>query len=130
MRREASTTVLLVVLVGAVWGLMHVGWYSHDQITDYGVYATYGDAVVHKHEVPYRDFAIEYPPAALPIFVVPALLERFDYDRVFQVLMALCEVGAVVAVVLIAGRRAAVVAAVAPLALGSVVLSRFDFWPA
>ena len=130
MRRGASTTVLLVVLVGTVWGLMHVGWYSHGQITDYGVYAHYGDAIVHTHAVPYRDFPMEYPPAALPVFVAPALLERFDYDRVFQLLMALCDVGAVLAVALVAGRRAAAAAAVAPLALGSVVLSRFDFWPA
>src|SRR5207302_1999544 len=97
MRRGASTTVLLVVLVGTVWGLMHVGWYSHGQITDYGVYAHYGDAIVHTHAVPYRDFPMEYPPAALPVFVAPALLERFDYDRVFQLLMALCDVGAVLA---------------------------------
>ena len=89
MRRGASTTVLLVVLVGAVWGLMHLGWYPHGQITDYGVYAHYGDAIVHTHAVPYRDFPMEYPPAALPVFVAPALLERFNYDRVFQVLMAL-----------------------------------------
>src|SRR5438270_689664 len=130
MRRGASTTVLLVVLVGTVWGLMHLGWYSHGQITDYGVYAHYGDAIVHTHAVPYRDFPMEYPPAALPVFVAPALLERFNYDRVFQVLMALCDVGAVLAVALVAGRKAAVAAAVAPLALGSVVLSRFDFWPA
>jgi len=130
MRRVAGTVLVPVVVVAAVWGVMHVAWYPHHQITDYGVYADYGDGIVHTHAVPYRDFRPEYPPAALPMFVVPALLERFDYDRVFQVLMALCEMGAVSAVALVAGRRAAVVAAVAPLALGSVVLSRFDFWPA
>ena len=34
------------------------------------------DAVVHDHSVPYRDFDLEYPPAALPVFVAPALLEH------------------------------------------------------
>jgi uncharacterized membrane protein len=129
MRRGASTAVLAAVLVGVVWALLHVGWYAHDQITDYGVYRQHGDEIVHAHAVPYRDFPVEYPPAALPVFVLPALLEQYDYDRVFQALMALCDVAAVIAVALVAGRRAAVIAAVAPLALGSVVISRFDLWP-
>jgi hypothetical protein len=129
MRSGASTALLAAVLVGAVWAVLHVGWYAHGQITDYGVYRQHGDEIVHTHAVPYRDFPVEYPPAALPVFVIPALLERYDYDRVFQALMALCDVAAVIAVALIAGRRAAVIAAVAPLALGSVVISRFDLWP-
>jgi uncharacterized membrane protein len=129
MRRGASTTLLAAVLVGAVWALLHVGWYAHNQITDYGVYRHYGDGIVKTHAVPYRDFPMEYPPAALPVFVLPALVESYDYDRVFQGLMALCEVAAVIAVAVVAGRRAAVIAAVAPLALGSVVISRYDLWP-
>src|SRR6266576_2909906 len=107
MRRAASNALLAAVLVGAVWALLHVGWYAHHQITDYGVYRHYGDGIVKTHAVPYRDFPMEYPPAALPVFVLPALVERYDYDRVFQ----------------------AVIAAVAPLALGSVVISRYDLWP-
>jgi uncharacterized membrane protein len=98
-------------------------------LTDYGVYKKYGDKIVNTHAVPYRDFQMEYPPAALPVFVLPALVEHYDYDRVFQGLMALCDVAAVIAVALVAGRRAAVIAALAPLALGSVVISRFDLWP-
>jgi uncharacterized membrane protein len=129
MRRGASTALLAAVLVGVVWALLHVGWYAHHQITDYGVYRHYGDGIVKTHAVPYRDFPMEYPPAALPVFVLPALLEHYDYDRVFQGLMALCEVAAVIAVAVVAGRRAAVIAAVAPLALGSVVISRYDLWP-
>jgi hypothetical protein len=127
---RAAPAALAVVLVAAVWGVLHVGWYAHGQITDYGEYQLYGDSVVTNHAVPYRDFPVEYPPAALPVFVVPSLLERYDYRRVFQALMFLCNVGLVLGVGVIAGRRAAVLAAVAPLALGSVVLSRFDLWPA
>jgi uncharacterized membrane protein len=129
MRRAASNALLAAVLVGAVWALLHVGWYAHHQITDYGVYRHYGDGITHTHAVPYRDFPMEYPPAALPVFVLPALLEHYDYDRIFQGLMALCDLAAVIAVGLVAGRRAAVLAALAPLALGSVVISRYDLWP-
>ncbi len=123
------TALVAVALVAAVWALLHVGWYHHGQIVDYGVYQHYGDSMVDQHEVPYRDFAVEYPPGALPVFLIPAV-GSFDYPKVFQALMALCLAGSVIGVSLIAGRRAAVLAALAPLALGSVILSRFDLWPA
>jgi uncharacterized membrane protein len=125
-----KAALVAVALVAAVWGVLHIGWYGHGQIVDYGVYQQYGDEVVKNHSVPYRDFQLEYPPGALPVFIAPALLERFDYRTVFQLLMAACLVGAVLASFAIAGPWAAVLTAVAPLALGSVVLSRFDLWPA
>ena len=121
--------LLSVVLVTAVWGVLHVGWYAHRQIVDYGIYMRYGDKVVHEHAVPYRDFALEYPPGALPMFVLPSLVRSSQYQHVFQVLGALCLAAAAFAAYLISGRRAAVLTAIAPLALGSVVLSRFDLWP-
>ncbi len=116
--------------VAVVWGLLHVGWYTQNQIVDYPVYQTYGGNIVHRHEVPYRDFQLEYPPAALPVFALPSLLDRWNYDDVFDGEMALCLLVLVLAVGAIAGWQAAGLAAVAPLALGSVVISRFDLWPA
>ncbi len=91
--------------------------------------------------MPYRDFKVEYPPAALPVFVVPALGDGDSetFRRRFEGLMASFGAAAVVCVALAlaalgAGlaRMAAAVAfaALAPLLLGSVVLSRFDLWPA
>jgi len=127
--RGLATGIALALLSGAVWGALHVGSHWNYQIVDYGVYQKYGDDVTHNHQVPYRDFDLEYPPAALPVFIAPALLERYDYDRVFQGLMFICLVVLVLTVAAVAGMRAAVLAAVAPLALGSVVLSRFDLWP-
>lgn len=121
---------LALVLVAGTWGVLHVGWYTHHQIVDYPVYQTYGDAIASAHQVPYRDFRLEYPPAALPVFVIPSLLERHDYRTVFQALMFLCDALLVVAVAAVAGFVPAALAAVAPLALGPVVISRFDFWPA
>src|SRR5262245_42327982 len=95
-------------------------------------------------QVPYRDFRLEYPPGALPVFVVPSLTRAAEgdldgYDRGFQTLMWLCGAGVLLAMAALldglgasSGRIAAALgfAALAPLALGSVVLSRFDLWPA
>ena len=119
---------------------LHQGFYARDQIVDLPVYENYGEART-RGDVPYRDFRVEYPPAALPVFVLPALGDGDSdaYRRRFEGLMA--AFGAVlvacVALALAAlgaglGRAAAVVAFVAlsPLLLGSVMLSRFDLWPA
>jgi uncharacterized membrane protein len=127
--RAVASALVVVALSAGVWGLLQVGWYSHFQIVDYGVYQTYGDKVVDEHEVPYRDFTLEYPPAALPVFIAPSLV-GIDYSRAFQLLMAACFAVCVVATFAIGGARAAAVALVTPLALGSVVISRFDLWPA
>jgi hypothetical protein len=128
--RGFATGIVLCALVAGVWGLLHVAWYSHRQIVDYGVYETYGDDMVHAHQVPYKDFQLEYPPAALPIFAAPALFEGYGYRPTFRFLMLLCDMGLVLGVAAIAGFWPGVAAALAPLALGSVVISRFDFWPA
>ena len=91
--------------------------------------------------MPYRDLELEYPPGALPAFIVPALLsdDQEGFRDVFEWLMAACGVAAVLlAAVALAGlrasraRTAAALALVAgfPLLLGSVVLTRFDLFPA
>lgn len=130
MSRGFATGIVLAALVAGVWGLLHVGWYPHNQIVDYGVYQTYGDDIVHGHQVPYRDFRLEYPPAALPVFAVPSIFTGYGYRPTFRLLMLLCDAGVVLGVSAIAGFWPGVAAALAPLALGSVVISRFDYWPA
>ena len=122
---------MLLFLVA--WGVLHVGFYEREQIVDTPVYESYGNAM-EDGQVPYRDFAIEYPPGALPVFLVPALTDS-DYRVVFEWLMALCGCGVIVAVAL-AGRRLGygfgtlAFVALSPLAVGSVILTRFDLWPA
>jgi uncharacterized membrane protein len=128
--RAGASALLALVLVAVVWSLLHVGWYTHHHIVDTPVYQNYGIGIVTQHLVPYRDFEVEYPPAALPLFAFPSLFKHSDYRPVFELLMALCHMTIVYAVARLAGWRAAVAAGVAPLALGSLVLSRFDFWPA
>jgi hypothetical protein len=118
----------------AVVGVLHVGFYGRHLILDTTTYRTYGSAVVHG-EIPYRDFDVEYPPGALPVFVAPALLydrpaEFVQYNRLFQVMMVLCGIGALLAMRTVARSHSPLlVAALAPLLLGSVVLYRFDLWP-
>lgn len=112
------------------WALLHAGWYARGQIVDYGVYRHYGVAMRADHAVPYRDFDLEYPPAALPVFLAPALAPVGDYAQAFQALMLLGHVALVLGVWRLRGLGAAALAAVAPLLLGSVVLSRFDLYPA
>jgi uncharacterized membrane protein len=140
--RSALAALLAAAAFFAAWATIHHGFYTRDQIPDTPVYQRYGDAIA-RGEVPYRDFLVEYPPAALPAFVLPSLVapegDLESYERVFQALMAAsgAAVACLVALVLVrdgagtarlAGGIA--LAALAPLALGSVVLSRFDLWPA
>ena len=130
-----AAAVCSVAVVG-VWGLLHVGFYPDEQIKDTPVYQKYGDWIV-DGRVPYRDFSVEYPPGALPAFVVPALGdERWSYDDLFQGLMLVCAI-AIVALTGAAVRalRAPPVlpvafATVAWLLLGSVVLTRYDLYAA
>jgi len=131
-----------VVLFVLSWLLLHEGFYARDQIVDTPVYQRYGDAMA-DGQVPYRDFRPEYPPLALPAFVVPSLIQPDTgldgFERAFGWLMAAC--GAAMAALVVAALVALGVgpvrllggsafAALAPLALGSVVLTRFDLWPA
>jgi hypothetical protein len=109
------------------FGLVQHWFWRRGALVDWPVYKTYGDAIVHHGSVPYRDFAVEYPPAALPAFVVPSLVG--DYAHTFAWSMAVC--GALLVAVLAYLRPlAAAYAAFAPLLVGSLILSRFDLWPA
>jgi hypothetical protein len=125
-------------LLAVAWAVLHVAPWTDYQIVDTPVYQRYGEAVT-AGQVPYRDFRPEYPPAALPAFLLPALGPSDDYRTLFEILMLACGMGivALVAATLVrvgvAGRELyayVALAALAPLALGSVVLTRFDLWPA
>jgi hypothetical protein len=138
------SAVLVAALAAAVflssWGLLHRGFYAREQIVDTPVYERYGRAM-DEGRIPYRDFTLEYPPGALPVFALPAL-GGADFDTFvsrFEGSMAVCGLAllafvwlALVALRADLRRLAAALGfvAVAPLALGSVVLSRFDLWPA
>jgi uncharacterized membrane protein len=125
------------------WTLLHQLWYrSAGEIVDTPGYETYGDAIV-GGEVPYRDFAVEYPPGALLPMLAPEInASRGDfgeYGHTFEKWMA----GAGVLMVLLAALAlaaldpapvravaAVLVVGASPLLLGNLMLSRFDLWVA
>jgi hypothetical protein len=109
------------------WGLVHVWFWAHGQIVDWPTYLSYGEKM-RDGLVPYRDFAVEYPPGALPMFVLPTWPPG-DYASSFAWLMALCGV-LLVGVVASVRPAAAFYVALGPLLVGSLILSRFDLWPA
>ena len=122
----------------AACSLPNVGLFDDGQVGDTPQYRDKGDAVL-DGQVPYRDFYVEYPPGALPMFVVPAPGDEDGYAGRFKALMLALGVAtiALMAIALAAlgataTRSAAALGfvALAPAALGPVVLVNFDLWPA
>ncbi|HLY95325.1 MAG TPA: glycosyltransferase 87 family protein, partial [Gaiellaceae bacterium] len=125
------------------WVVLGHLWYgSTPQIVDTPGYEQYGDAMAAGY-VPYRDFRLEYPPGALLPFVAPELTAPRDdygaYTHAFErwmagagVLMTLLVAVALFALDATPLRATVALALVAasPLLLGTVVLTRFDLWPA
>jgi hypothetical protein len=112
-------------------------WLERESITDVPVYEGYAH-LIRAGQVPYRDFAVEYPPAALPAFLLPAYLP-WGYATSFAIAMGICGAGCIVAAAAVlrgvgAGplrsAGALLLLAVSPLVLGSLFDSRFDLWPA
>jgi glycosyl transferase family 87 len=144
-RSVVAAAFAAIALFVVSWTLLHVGFYKNKQLIDTPIYQRYGNAIA-DGKIPYRDFALEYPPGALPVFALPGLAEpgsgqqvSTGFRRSFETIMWLCGAAALaaMAVVLRVLRRSTAnvwaslcFAATAPLLLGSVVLSRFDLWPA
>jgi glycosyl transferase family 87 len=137
----AAATLAAALFISA-WVIVLDGVDPQREIVDTPVYQFYGDSVVVHGQVPYRDFALEYPPGALPAFLVPKLIEPEDspdgYKRAFGWTMAFCgsaivllTVAALLALEARPARFAGVLAFASlwPLALGPVELTRFDLWP-
>ncbi len=127
----AAAAVLLGISFYAL-----IAWLELGQLSDVPIYAHYA-GLVRAGAVPYRDFAFEYPPAAL----LPMLLAEFmswSYPTSFAVLMGVCGAGCIAAAGLAlravgadATRTWAALLAigVSPLVLGSLFDTRFDLWP-
>jgi Glycosyltransferase family 87 len=142
-RRLAAFVAALAASVFLVsWGVLQYGFYTHRLLLDTPVYERYGDRIL-GGKVPYRDFAVEYPPGSLPVFVAPSVVvgrhSFHAYTQVFEALMGIfgavaAASAAAILVRLGAGRlrlaAALGLAGLGSLALGPVVLSRFDLWPA
>jgi hypothetical protein len=130
----------LLVFAGA-WWVLSFDW--HVQHPDLGFYQGVGEAFA-RGQVPYRDFDPTYPPAALPILILPFLAGAKEgiwegYALRFEHLTLLLGGLLVVAVVLALGalhanRGRTILAtsfvALSPLLVGSILPARFDLWPA
>jgi MFS family permease len=134
-RRRATLLAVLGFLLAAL--AARGGLLSSADPGDVGRYHEFAEQML-DGELPYRDFYMEYPPGAAPLFVAPALLPGDDYNLAFKLLATAAGVGVVVGLgaalaLLGAGRRRTAVAlglvAVTPVALGAVVLNRYDVWP-
>jgi hypothetical protein len=139
---DSSRLQSLVVAAGLfvlACALARGGFFSSADPGDVGRYHEFADRML-DGRLPYRDFYMEYPPGAVPAFLAPSLLGwAAGYNLAFKLVVALAGLGLVAALVatlarLGVGRVAAAVAlgvvAVTPVALGAVVLNRYDLWPA
>jgi hypothetical protein len=129
--------VVITVLLLPIFVQTHVTAVSS---LDVGLYQYYGEAIT-RGAVPYRDIPIEYPPAAVALFVLPALATSSWLP--YAIVLAAIVGGIGMAGLVLAARIGTVLAppsrdwlartfatAVMIGLLGAVALTRFDFVPA
>jgi uncharacterized membrane protein len=114
------------------------GIFRGAKFRDLRIYQQYGDALL-DGRVPYRDFAVEYPPGAVPLFATPSLAPGGAYDALFKALTVVVGIATIYAVCLTLVRLgasrvwvvgSALFLALVPIALGPVSLNTYDAWPA
>jgi hypothetical protein len=157
-RRSTESRVLVATVAAALGGLAAAfGAYAairpaNDSGQDLPIYEENASIILDGH-MPYRDLYIEYPPGALPMFVLPAVMfgDAQDahwsppndagrrYHRAFDSLVVLLTAAMVTltALSLAALRRGARtqalslgVVASSPLLMGHVFVERYDVLPA
>ena len=119
---------LAVVVYLGGFELLHHFFWARNVISDVSEYQTYGYNMRAGH-LPYRDFAVEYPPGALPMFLFPTWI-TYNYDDNFwwgMATLGVCTLG--LAALCRPPRVAIPFIAVSPLLIGSYLPTRFDLWP-
>jgi hypothetical protein len=157
MRRTATRRDLALLSVAALVLLVATAlfeWSRADDASswDLPLYQSFGDRIV-DGAVPYRDFRVEYPPGALPAFVVPSLVapadgvpvyvpELNDAARGYARSVAALMTGLLALTILLTALSLSALGAsvghtvvalglvgLTPLLLGELVLTRFDALP-
>jgi hypothetical protein len=137
LMRESWTPaqLRLIGLGGAIalflgcWSLLSDWFYAHPRIFDTPIFESYGLQIA-RGLVPYRDFAVEWPPGALPSFYLPTLWGSSYFDS-FSGFMAACGIGCLVFAWLTRPPWTRLLfIAVSPLLLGSLGTGHFDLWAA
>jgi hypothetical protein len=127
---------LLALTLALPW--VHFG--DTEMLGDVRHYHRFAEAIL-DGRLPYRDFFVEYPPGALPMFVLPELAGHAvtAYGTFFQWLVVALTAATIAAVsstvAAVGGSRrralaAAAFVAVTPALLGSVYVRRYDIWAA
>lgn len=137
--RHARTNWAAVAVASALFGFSFyalVTWLEQGNLSDVPVYVHYAN-LMRGGAFPYQDFAFEYPPAALPVVLVPSYMS-WSYATSFAVLMGVCGAGCI-ALVGSALREvdadplrtwaALLLIGASPLILGSLFDTRYDLWP-
>ena len=136
-RRYSIAVALSIPLFVLACAFSVGGLVKHEWPGDVPHYQTFGERMMNG-EIPYHDFYSEYPPGALPTFVLPAAISEDHYLGGFKWLMTIFGVVALLAAAAIltllrASTLHLVVAlgaiVVAPALLGHVFLNRYDPWP-
>jgi hypothetical protein len=128
-----------VAVASALFGFSFyalAAWLEQGNLSDVPLYVHYAH-LMRGGAFPYRDFAFEYPPAALPVMLVPSYMS-WSYATSFAVLMGVCGAGCI-ALVASALREveagavrtwaALLLIGASPLILGSLFDTRYDLWP-
>jgi hypothetical protein len=150
--RHVDSLAAALAATAVAFGAWAVIRPANDSGSDLPIYEEDASIILHGN-VPYRDLPIEYPPGALPMFLLPAVMfgDARDahwsppnnagrrYHLAFDSLVVLLTAAMVTctALTLTALRRSrraraislAVVAS-APVLVGHVFVERFDVWPA
>jgi len=135
-RRDWAAAATAAVVLGVSFYIV-VRWREYGALSDVSVYQERA-ASIRAGAVPYRDFAFEYPPAALPPMLLPAYMS-WSYATSFAMVMGACGAGCIAAAASAlravgAGAERTWIAllaiGVSPLLPGSLFESHFDLWPA
>lgn len=129
-------TALVIALVTVVFAFLFPNlWYGEHDVSDISIYRDNAELMT-DGLLPYRDFDLEYPPLAAPVFVLPGhASDLYQYTRWFSIVMFACTLLCGVTVTLTAGTLwprglrpyAAAISFAAAVALtGAIVENRFD----
>ena len=126
-----------LALLAAGWALtLWVAPWSDERVNDLFVYRGFVEPML-DGALPYRDFAFEYPPLAVPVIAVPGLLGTGEES--FRWAFTVWTLAGGAAIVLLCGalaratggdpRRALFAAALMPLLCGALLRTHFDVFP-
>jgi len=105
-RRWLVTAAFLALQV-VIWVLLEAIYYHGRPITDTSIYYTYAGRML-DGLFPYDDFAAEYPPVAMLLFLLPRLLSGISYNSYvywFELEMLLFSCGNILLISLLVWRR-------------------------